>query len=133
VTSVVQGAALVLALVAVWRAFRRGPSPFATATLLTATFLATPYAYTLDLTLVAAAVLLVVDTRVFDRLSVLERLVVFLAWVLPVVAIGLGRWHIPIGPVVLTSLLFVLDRMGVRDRAVHEHIVIPGYGPLKTA
>jgi hypothetical protein len=108
VTFVIQGAVALVALVAVWRAFRAGPSANATATFLTAAFLVTPYAYVYDLPLLAAAVILTVDGGRAARATLPEIGVLLLAWSLPVIAVAAGNLDIPLAPLVLLAALWTL-------------------------
>jgi hypothetical protein len=77
--------------------------PAATAALLTATFLFTPYAYAYDLPLVAAAVLLGAPRERLARVGTADAALLFAAWVLPVLT--LGPSGAPIAIVTLTALL----------------------------
>jgi hypothetical protein len=109
----VQGASAILAAGIVWAAFRAGTTRLAAATLLVATFLATPYAFVYDMPIVATAVLWLVIERDREARSfgLGELLVLTVAVVAPMTmpAQTHGR---PLGLVSLILLLGMQVRAG---------------------
>lgn len=105
----------VAAIAAVWRVFRTGAAAhghpagrqLGHAVLLIACALASPYAHSYDLTLVAIAVMLA--ARHQDCLAAASAWLLA-AWVLPVLLVPLNALGLPLGPVVLAGAMLSLTR-----------------------
>jgi hypothetical protein len=91
----------------VWKSFRGGVSDLATAALLVAALLATPYAFVYDMPVVATAVLWVVVERERggDGFTTLEMLVLLLVAIAPI-TMPSGPARFPFG--VLSLCLFLV-------------------------
>jgi hypothetical protein len=100
-----QIAAAILAVAAVWYAFRKhGSSAARTAVLVTATFLVSPYTLNYDLLLLMPAVALLFQQAVADKKFLpLERLTYFLLWLIPTLGWVLNQLDIPITPLVILA------------------------------
>ncbi len=97
------------ALAAVAWSFRRDVSrPLRNATLLTATFLMSPYLCNYDMTIVSVAVILTVEQSMRSGFLNGERLILGAAWLLPLAVMPLNAVGAPAGPIVLTALLGLL-------------------------
>lgn len=100
-----QMAGTVLAVAAVWIAFRRHPSSLArTALLATATFLVSPYTLNYDLLLLMPAVVGLFRRGAQEGFYPGERLVYLLLWLMPLAGMILARFGLPLVPLLL--LLF---------------------------
>jgi len=105
--SVLQMASAILAVAAVWIAFRRHPSSMPrTAVLATATFLVSPYTLNYDLLLLMPAVVGLFRQGAEDGFYPAERLVHLLLWLMPLGGMILARFGLPLAPLVI--LLFGL-------------------------
>jgi hypothetical protein len=103
--ALLQAFVTVLVAAGVWISFRRKPGGSAAAALAVASILATPYAFFYDLTLVAAAVALVI-AEYGAALSLTEALVLTAALLLP---LGLVlNVHPPISAIVLAALFAMI-------------------------
>ena len=104
----VQGVVTLAVVIATWWGCRRAPAWELRAALVgVGTFLASPYAFNYDMTLLSAAVLLVVGQTLAGGFLRFERLALVLAWLLPLGVMPLNRWGLPLGPPVL-ALAFAL-------------------------
>jgi hypothetical protein len=107
VASALQMAGAVLAVAAVWAAFRRHPSSIArTAVLATATFLVSPYTLNYDLLLLMPAVVGLFRQGAGKGFHPAERLIHLLLWLMPLGGMILARFGLPLVPLVI--LLFGL-------------------------
>lgn len=108
-----QGLVTLVVAIATWWGCRRAPSWELRAALVgTGTFLASPYAFNYDMTLLSAAVLLVVTQAATGGFMRFERLALVLAWLLPLLVMPLNAWGLPLAPLVLTGcFLLVLRRI----------------------
>jgi alpha-1,2-mannosyltransferase len=107
VASVLQMAGAVLAVAAVWIAFRRHPSsPARTALLAAATFLVSPYTLNYDLLLLMPAVVALFRQGAHEGFYPAERLLHLVLWLMPLGGMILARFGLPLVPLVL--LLFGL-------------------------
>jgi alpha-1,2-mannosyltransferase len=101
----IQLAGAVLAVVAVWHAFRHHRSSDArTAILVTATFLISPYVLNYDLLLLMPAVVALFRQGVAQGFYPLERLIYIALWLIPTYGMILNRLDLPVMPLVI--LLF---------------------------
>jgi hypothetical protein len=124
-TRIIQAATAVVVAVIVWRCFRRGPAPLATAALLVGTFLTTPYALAYDLPALTAAVVLLIGDRVRADASFgpAEIAILVLSLMCPLLMPTVGA-HVPISLVALV-LLF-----GLIVRSCRHDEVASGSGPV---
>lgn len=101
-----QGLSALIAVVAAVWAFRQksASTQLKTATVLVAIFLISPYLLTYDMTIVSIAILLAMASF---RPSWWEYAVMIMAWSLPALTLPSGM---PIGPIIITILFFVLLR-----------------------
>jgi hypothetical protein len=105
IASALQMAGTVLAVAAVWIAFRRHPSSLPrTALLAAATFLVSPYTLNYDLLLLMPAVVGLYRRGAADGFHPGERLVHLLLWLMPLGGMILARLGLPLAPLLL--LLF---------------------------
>jgi alpha-1,2-mannosyltransferase len=105
VAGAIQLAGAVVAVAAVWFAFRRHRSGEArTAVLMTATFLVSPYTLNYDLLLLMPAAVALFRRGIALGFYPLERLLYFVLWLMPTVGMILNRLDLPIMPLVI--LLF---------------------------
>ena len=105
VAGVVQLAGVVLAVAAVWHAFRhRESSDARTAVLVTATFLVSPYTLNYDLLLLMPAVVALFRLGAAQGFYPGERLIHAAMWLIPTVGVVLNRLGLPLMPVII--LLF---------------------------
>jgi hypothetical protein len=103
--SALQMAGAVVAVAAVWLAFRRHPSSAArTALLATATFLVSPYTLNYDLLLLMPAAVALFRQGADEGFLPGERLVHLLLWLMPLGGMILARFGLPLVPLVI--LLF---------------------------
>ena len=101
----VQIAGAVLAIAAVWRAFRRhGSSDARTAVLVTAVFLISPYTLNYDLLLLMPAAVALFREGLARGFYAGERLLYVGLWLIPTMCMVLNRAGLPITPLVI--LLF---------------------------
>ncbi|MGH7043840.1 MAG: glycosyltransferase family 87 protein, partial [Acetobacteraceae bacterium] len=114
-TDVVQFGAAAIAAIAVWLCFHRGVTALAAAALMVGAFLATPYAFFYDLTLVSYAVLAIVIERhrSRDSFATWEILVLILAIALPLLFL-FNPLRVPWGIVVLPLLFGLILRRSAR-------------------
>jgi hypothetical protein len=94
-------------IVAVW-AFRRKDAPHSwkAAVAMIAALLATPYSFTYDMCVVAAAQVLLVQNAM-RPLGAVHRLIHATVWLVPIVMIPFSIGGVPIAPISLLALLFV--------------------------
>lgn len=105
IASALQMAGTILAVAAIWSAFRRYPSSIArTALLATATFLVSPYTLNYDLLLLMPAVVGLYRRGAEKGFYPGERLVHLLLWLTPLAGMFLARFGMPLVPLLL--LLF---------------------------
>jgi hypothetical protein len=78
------------------------------ALVMTGVFLTSPYCSSSDLTILAAAQIIVLARNA--ELDSLGRLAHGLAWALPVLMVPAGLAHVPIGPIALSLLFYCLLR-----------------------
>lgn len=105
VANALQMAGTVLAVAAVWLAFRRHPpSPARTALLAAATFLVSPYTLNYDLLLLMPAVVALFRQGADEGFYPGERLLHLLLWLMPLAVMILARFGLPLAP--LAILLF---------------------------
>ncbi|MFI4999535.1 MAG: glycosyltransferase family 87 protein [Reyranellales bacterium] len=105
VAGAIQLAGAVLAIAAVWFAFRRrGTSDARTAVLVTATFLVSPYTLNYDLLLLMPAAVALFRRGAAEGFYPLERLVYLALWLIPTFGMVLNRLDLPVMPPVI--LLF---------------------------
>ncbi len=101
----VQIAGAVLAIAAVWRAFRRhGSSDARTAVLVTAVFLISPYTLNYDLLLLMPAAVALFRVGLARGFYAGERLLYVGLWLIPTMCMVLNRAGLPITPLII--LLF---------------------------
>jgi hypothetical protein len=103
--------------VAVW-AFRQDAShPWKAAVAMIAALLATPYSFTYDLCVVAAAQVLIVQNaaRPFGAFA---RLVHATVWLVPIVMIPFSIAGVPIAPLSLAALLYVVAATDAMPRVL---------------
>lgn len=115
----VQAIAAIAAAGAVWDCFRRGATPMAAAALMTATFLATPYAFAYDMPMVVIAVLWVVAERRRgpEPIGATETFVLTLAMVAPITLLP-ENVRFPVAMVSLVLLLGLIVRQCRRSYPV---------------
>jgi hypothetical protein len=102
VAGAIQLAGAVLAVVAVWVAFRRYEGSDArTAVLASATFLVSPYTLNYDLLLLMPAAVALFRRGAADGFLPAERLVYFALWLLPTLGVLANRHALPILPPVI--------------------------------
>lgn len=105
VASALQLAGAVLAIAAVWHAFRRhGPGVARTAVLVTATFLVSPYTLNYDLLLLMPAVVGLFRLGAAQGFYPGERLVHAAMWLIPTMGLFLNRLNLPIVPLLILLL-----------------------------
>jgi hypothetical protein len=105
VAVVLQIAGALLAVAAVWHAFRHhGPSAARTAVLATATFLVSPYTLNYDLLLLMPAVVSIFRLGIAQGFYPGERLVHITMWLIPTMGLALNRYGLPLVPLII--LLF---------------------------
>jgi len=105
VASALQLAGAVLAVAAVWIAFRRHPSGLArTAVLAAATFLVSPYTLNYDLLLLMPAAVGLFREGAHKGFYPGERLLYIVLWLMPLAGMVLSRFGLPVVPLVI--LLF---------------------------
>jgi alpha-1,2-mannosyltransferase len=104
VAGAIQLAGSVLAVAAVWFAFRRSVASDArTAVLVTATFLVSPYTLNYDLLLLMPAVVALFRRGVAGRFLPGERVVHLVLWLMPTFGMILNRLDIPIMPLAIMA------------------------------
>jgi hypothetical protein len=105
VAGAIQLVGAVLAVAAVWHAFRHHPSSDArTAVLVTATFLISPYALNYDLLLLMPAVVALFRQGAAQGFYPLERMIYLALWLTPTFGLILNRLGLPLMPMII--LLF---------------------------
>ena len=104
-----------LVMTATYWAIRRTQDPILQlAVVSVATFLASPYAYNYDMTLVSASIGLLV-VQLWDRgFSLAEGTLLGLLWFLPIGVILLNALQFPLGPVIIGLGFIFLLRLGKR-------------------
>lgn len=113
-----QAVVSIAAAVAVWLVWRRTDSlPLRGAALMTATFLANPYAFDYDLAWLAFPIAWLAVHCLEHGWRRGDREVLVAAWLLPAVGSALGLAHIQIGPLVLGALLWITLRRVLPSRA----------------
>jgi hypothetical protein len=114
------GVAAAVALV-VWRAFRAGVSPRASALLVVGTFLATPHAFNYDMPMTTAAVIWFIDERVraTQSLAASELVILAAAMILPfaMLAFGAGAPAFSWAPLALLFLLIARPNPAIAGSA----------------
>jgi len=115
-----QAAVAMCAGVAVVAVARRRPQSHAVgAVLIAATVLATPYLLDYDLTLIAIPLAWMLSEAVRTRFLPGERLVIFMAYVLPLASRVMAmKLHAPVAVPILVALLFVTVRRALLPREV---------------
>jgi alpha-1,2-mannosyltransferase len=78
------------------------------ATVMAGTALATPYLHAYDLTLLSVAILWTFRQGYRDGFFPGENVVLFAAWVLPILVFSVNAWGIPIGPVIMLCIFATL-------------------------
>lgn len=113
-----QATSFIAALCAVIWAFRRkGSGELKMSVLLTATFLASPYVFNYDMTIVTVAVFFLAADGLRRGFLTGERVVLGGAWLLPIGVMYLNAVKLPIAPLVLGALLiFALIRLKLSTR-----------------
>jgi alpha-1,2-mannosyltransferase len=105
IAGLLQVAGAVLAMAAVWFAFRRhGPGPAQTAVLAAATFLISPYTLNYDLLLLMPAVVMLYRIGAAQGFLAGERILHLVVWLLPTLGWMLNQLGLPVIPLVI--LLF---------------------------
>ena len=105
VAGIIQLAGAVLAIAAVWWAFRHhGPGPARTAVLVTATFLVSPYTLNYDLLLLMPAVIGLFRLGVAWGFYPGERVVYAAIWLIATASLVLNHLGLPITPVLVLLL-----------------------------
>jgi hypothetical protein len=108
VASVLQMAGAIVAVAAVWIAFRRYPSSLPrTAVLAAATFLVSPYTLNYDLLLLMPAAVALFRRGADEGFLPGERLVHLLLWLMPLGGMILARFGLPLAPPVILLFGFV--------------------------
>jgi len=120
-----QWAGTAAAAVVVWNLFRFGPHDLAGAGLLTATFLATPYAFVYDMPVVATAVIWVVAERqrAGDALGTGEVVILILALISPI-TLPAGTSKFPLVTLALILLLGAIVGRCRRLRSNHSGVAL---------
>jgi Glycosyltransferase family 87 len=115
----VQAVTAIVAAGAVWDCFRRGATPLAAAALMTATFLATPYAFAYDMPMIVTAVLWTVAERQRspEPFGATETFVLTLAMVAPITLLP-EDIRFPVAMVSLVLLLGLIVRQCRRSSPV---------------
>jgi len=104
VAGAIQLAGTLLAIAAVWHAFRRyGPSDARTAVLVTATFLTSPYTLNYDLLLLMPVVVALFRQASVQGLYPGERLIDVALWVIPTLCIMLNTAGLPVTPLIILA------------------------------
>ena len=98
------------AIALVWKGFRRGVTPLATAALLVGTFLVTPYGFTYDTPMVTAAVFLLCVTRYRAGERPLPGELAILVFALAAPCFVLADAHVPMVPASLLLLCWLISR-----------------------
>lgn len=113
-------------VVLVWKAFRGGATPYASAVLLAGTFLATPHAFNYEMSLFVAAILWYLDERLRSAgsLRVLEIVVLFVALALPTAMLFVRGSGVPISFAPELALFALIVKYG-RDLAAQPDPVAP--------
>lgn len=120
VAGIVQLAGALLAVAAVWQAFRHhGPGTARTAVLVAATFLVSPYTLNYDLLLLMPVVVALFRLGVVQGFYPGERLVHVAMWLIPTMGMILNRLELPVMPV-LILLLGTIAWMRLHDAAKVE-------------
>jgi alpha-1,2-mannosyltransferase len=105
IAGLLQVAGAVLAMAAVWFAFRRhGPGPAQTAVLAAATFLISPYTLNYDLLLLMPAVVMLYRIGAAQGFLAGERILHLVVWLLPTLGWMLNQLGLPVIPAII--LLF---------------------------
>lgn len=110
--------ALGAAAAAYWAVRHSQDETMQRAIILAAAFLVTPYAHNYDMTAFSVAVLLLFEQAVKDGSRSTERLVLILAWLLPIIVMPLNGIGVPIGPIILAAVL-ILGLARVQRRRAH--------------
>ncbi len=114
------------AILGVYLSFRTGTDrPLQIAVLLAAVLLASPYGYNYDLTLVSVAVLWAFERAMTTGFLTGERVLMAVAWLLPLLVVVGNLRGIPLGPPVLVAVFFVL--------LIRANGWLPRQGPADTA
>jgi hypothetical protein len=125
-----QWAGTAAAAAIVWTLFRSGPQQLASAALLVAAFLATPYAFVYDMPILATAVIWVVAERhrTGDALGTVEMLVMILALISPItLAAGASDF-----PLAVLSLILLLGAIVRRCHRLHSQAArVPRLAPVR--
>jgi hypothetical protein len=105
VASILQLAGALVAVAAVWHAFRNFASgPARTAVLVTATFLVSPYTLNYDMLLLMPSVVALFRLAVARGFYPGERLVYLAMWLIPTMGLLLNRNGLPLMPVIILLL-----------------------------
>lgn len=103
-----QGIMGISAAALVFHVYRRGRDrAIQAATLIFATFLATPYAFTYDMPMMALAIMFVVRHGLKTGFLTGERILLILGWILPISTVLANPAGIPLAPVVLAGLFLM--------------------------
>ena len=97
------------AVALVYLVFRKTDDlPLQLATIFTAVFLATPFAFAYDMTLLTVAVLLLLHRALARGFHAGERVILLLAWLAPIVTLAGNFVGVPVAPAVTAALLGAL-------------------------
>ena len=107
--------AVISVAVSVWAFRQEAPDAWKAAVTMIATLLATPYSFTYDMCVVAAAQVLLVQNAEHP-LAPGERLVHATVWLLPIAIIPFSMLRVPIAPISLLWLLFIAAAPARRAR-----------------
>lgn len=120
IAGAIQLAGALLAIAAVWHAFRHhGPGVARTSVLVTATFLVSPYTLNYDLLLLMPAVVALFRLGAVQGFYPGERLVHVAMWLIPTMGLILNRLDLPLTPL-LVLLLGTIAWVRLHDAAKVE-------------
>jgi hypothetical protein len=105
--------------VAVWAFRQDAPHPWKAAVAMIAALLATPYSFTYDMCVVAAAQVLIVQNAL-RPLGAFARLIHAAVWLLPIVMIPFSIAGVPIAPLSLLALLYVVATTDAMPRVLQS-------------
>lgn len=107
----VQVAAALLAVAAVWHAFRRhGPSDARIAVLVAAMFMASPYTLNYDLLLLMPAAVALFRQGLSHGFQPGERLIHLAVWIIPTLSLNLNRIGVPLTPLIVLAFGWIAWR-----------------------
>ena len=90
-----------------WAYYKGGDPRLLVVVVLSGTFLTSPYVYSYDLVLLSVAVVYLIEHGLENGFLRGERLILGLAWCLPILTVVAKNLGFPVGPTVL-SLLFAV-------------------------